>query len=1148
MAAELCRLVKLHRLRHILSVCAASLRFNGSCSITPTSASDVQESLKSIVKKKVTQEEVPFVEPYPQQTIFDTLEKRWRSRVLRYEAYLHVSIYAEDLSNAVKCVDTFLRLAPRSIIQNNVEIFNTLMLKLSREGDAVTAMKYFNNLESRNVNFDLSTVSVLLQLSIDCEGKINRNIVKKALNLIDQFNLDLSTIFHHKVHGLDETEDVLSAIKSEIPDFQPRNYVNISKNDAENLFYDCQLLKAIEKPIDQQEYLSDGPYLDTTLDKKSMLDKFSCQLKRELDCRFQIPNVSAIKNQLQNDSNKFLNYTTHDWRVNISRHFAESLKYLRKIAKFGVHTDEIVFLAPFLKCLPFNDYVDIMCDSIWILLTCTEVQHLQISYVKSMLGRIIRQKFVNRVQLDHRMDEKVATIYEKYLQYFENPSLSRMYNQRQFWLKTALDLYPEQPNIRINVPQWPYNDVILKLGEFLLDIILKEATVDVNFKIPESSMTTSKKKPLFYKVFCDSGSDLREHLRVDQSFCNFLQTCVGYKNRLTMDVVDSPMLCPPVPWHSKKDGFCLFTPLSLIRTPAPFGKYAEKVDQVLDKQAEVKFRPALDALNQLGSTPWIVNQSVLETALAIFRTKLGDSKLSLPPEISTLKQPPKMPHRNSPDFTQIAKLRNEAAKLRRETYSLWMTALYKLSLANFFRNDILWFPHSLDFRGRAYPCPPHLNHMGDDLNRGNKNDIVGILQFARGRKLGQHGLDWLKIHCINLTGLRKRDSMQSRLQYANEILPHILDSADDPLNGEQWWRESEEPWQTLAVCIEIAKAIRSGNPEEYVSRCPVHQDGSCNGLQHYAALGRDELGGRQVNLIRSETPQDVYSCVAAFVEEKRKCDAENGIEIAKICEGFIKRKVVKQTVMTIVYGVTSYGAKLQIEKQLKVLENFPEEYISAAAGYLAKLTFSSIGALFNNTRKIQNWLQDVAGVLARDLKQPVQWVTPLDFPVVQPYFEKKVFDKGQKSADNEQKSNRRPFNIVVPQGRKQRNGFPPNFIHSLDSSHMMLTSLHCQHAGLTFASVHDCFWTHASTVDAMNKICRQQFVNLHKLPILNDLSQHLRNVAIENNVETLTEEPAKNVNSIYNEVLAHIAKLLTNVPQKGKLNLDEVLDSPYFFS
>ena len=39
--------------------------------------------------------------------------------------------------------------------------------------------------------------------------------------------------------------------------------------------------------------------------------------------------------------------------------------------------------------------------------------------------------------------------------------------------------------------------------------------------------------------------------------------------------------------------------------------------------------------------------------------------------------------------------------------------------------------------------------------------------------------------------------------------------------------------------------------------------------------------------------------------------------IAKALEGLVKRKVIKQTVMTTVYGVTRYGARLQIAKQLK---------------------------------------------------------------------------------------------------------------------------------------------------------------------------------------------------------------------------------------
>jgi DNA-directed RNA polymerase len=45
----------------------------------------------------------------------------------------------------------------------------------------------------------------------------------------------------------------------------------------------------------------------------------------------------------------------------------------------------------------------------------------------------------------------------------------------------------------------------------------------------------------------------------------------------------------------------------------------------------------------------------------------------------------------------------------------------------------------------------------------------------------------------------------------------------------------------------------------------VHQDGSCNGLQHYAALGRDREGAYQVNLGATERPGDVYTYVANMV-------------------------------------------------------------------------------------------------------------------------------------------------------------------------------------------------------------------------------------------------------------------------------------------
>ena len=72
---------------------------------------------------------------------------------------------------------------------------------------------------------------------------------------------------------------------------------------------------------------------------------------------------------------------------------------------------------------------------------------------------------------------------------------------------------------------------------------------------------------------------------------------------------------------------------------------------------------------------------------------------------------------------------------------------------------------------------------------------------------------------------------------------------------DRWWQKADSPWQLLAVCYDLQAALASGDPESYYSKLPVHQDGSWNGLQHYAALARDEKGGRAVNLLPVDKPQ-----------------------------------------------------------------------------------------------------------------------------------------------------------------------------------------------------------------------------------------------------------------------------------------------------
>lgn len=90
-----------------------------------------------------------------------------------------------------------------------------------------------------------------------------------------------------------------------------------------------------------------------------------------------------------------------------------------------------------------------------------------------------------------------------------------------------------------------------------------------------------------------------------------------------------------------------------------------------------------------------------------------------------------------------------------------------------FLGETFYFPHNLDFRGRAYPVPPHLNHIGDDLSRG-------LLKFGDAKPLGESGLRWLKIHLSNLYGFDKA-SFTERAEFTMAHLDDIYDSAERPL-------------------------------------------------------------------------------------------------------------------------------------------------------------------------------------------------------------------------------------------------------------------------------------------------------------------------------------------------------------------------------
>ena len=757
----------------------------------------------------------------------------------------------------------------------------------------------------------------------------------------------------------------------------------------------------------------------------------------------------------------------------------------------------------FLCLLPPDTWADIMIHQVALPILSLGVSGLSTFQLNNIIGQSSWHHYVIKKKDSTGLCAELSDVYRKYFRIFSDTSLARKYSSREYWEV----LMSQQPNsLDVSYTVWPFH-VVDTIGFNLLYLLVN------SLSMPRIDMDPELKagKPFYYLLL--KGAMEPATIYPNEKLVRFYRNASKLKQTsVRIPAFDLPTLIPPKPWTQTRDGGLLMLPTSLVRVKEDI--HREDSFTHGDKLAGV-----FDSLNILGNCAWRLNEPILDEVLKIFRSG-GSDALDIPTVPGRLEKIPDWsPELDPGEFFKLMSSHRQEKKANTEAYSLYMDTLYRLCVADKLRGRVFWLPHYLDFRGRAYPMSPTLSHMGSDMQRG-------IMKFAVGKPLGPKGLDWLKIHLINLTGLHKTLSLQGRLSVANDLIGQIIESADNPMEGRGWWRDKEEPWQVLAVCKEIRDAIASGDPEKFISHIPIHQDGSCNGLQHYAALGRDPIGAQSVNLKPSSLPADVYAEVATHVERYRAEDAKQGSPVAKKLEGLISRKVVKQPVMTEVYGVTFIGARAQVEVQLKEITKWPRKELFEASTYIVKLLNKSMNEMFQNAKGIQNWFAQGATIIARG--SPVEWVTPMGLVCVQPYhkpFIKRIKTKIQKS-----------FSITYsseatnkPDSARQRNGFPPNFIHSLDSCHMMLTSLNCQREGVTFVSIHDSYWTHAVTVDAMGKILREQFILLHLQPILEDLSSHFLKV--------------------YQKQLSEKAiSFFKDIPSKGNLEIHQISDSNYFFS
>lgn len=596
-----------------------------------------------------------------------------------------------------------------------------------------------------------------------------------------------------------------------------------------------------------------------------------------------------------------------------------------------------------------------------------------------------------------------------------------------------------------------------------------------------------------------------------------------------------PMVCEPKKWTGIFDGGYL----------SPYLKRNKVIKnndrEYLKKLSNFGTSKVFEALNAIQETKWQINQEVLNVIKLLWAE--GQAVAGLPQRDDEPIQP--YPFPNQDEHTILtANEKTIIAQWKRNTYETYKKNVAQRSIriltsqiiriAEKFKDyKTIWFPYQMDFRGRIYPIPVLLHPQGSDLAKG-------LLKFAEGKTIDtQEAKDWFFIHGANMYGYDKA-SYKDRVKWAETHQREILDYAYEPLEFRNW-TEADKPMQFLAWCLEFADYINK--PNTFKTHIPIQLDGTCNGLQHYSALLRDKVSGSAVNLVNTEIPSDIYAKVAKKLEERlnelsQSTEPNNSLMDKQLSSAFlnigINRKLTKRPVMVLPYGGTQLSCREYISEYLKEnyssnflwehfkIGNNPQDCIFKVSNWLSHYLWEAIRATLQSAIIGMDYLK----ALAREkLKydNAIEWITPMGLLIHQAYQKNKKHEIKTELFGKILKTRIKAEGTNIDKGR-QLNGICPNFIHSLDASCLMLWLLKCKEAGInSFMSVHDCYGVLAPDTAKSAKLLREAFVEIYKRPILDDFEADLTE-----NLPDDIELPEK--------------------PQQGELNIEEVLNSDYFFN
>lgn len=595
-----------------------------------------------------------------------------------------------------------------------------------------------------------------------------------------------------------------------------------------------------------------------------------------------------------------------------------------------------------------------------------------------------------------------------------------------------------------------------------------------------------------------------------------------------LDPMLMPMIVRPRRWRSPYVGGYLSSSRGsagrLIRPPQKGvgGEANSNTRDYLEQMRAADLSLVYEAINHIQETAWEINKEIYEVVREVWDD--GGSIAGLPPR-DDLPMPPKPRDIDTNPVALLAWKREAALRYEENAHnqSARLGVSQRLWMAErFSKEEAFWFPHSMDFRGRAYPIPnAGFSPQSDDLGKA-------LLRFKEGKPLGESGVYWLAVHIANLFGVDKV-SFKERVEWTYAHAEELIDSAIQPLDGARFWTTADSPWMALAAAMEFAGYLEEG--PGFVSHLPIPLDGSNSGLQHFSAMLRDPEGGAAVNLIPADEPQDVYGRVAAKANDIVSNDADPD---AKPWVGKVDRRIAKRPTMTFVYSATRFGMHDMIFQTLRELDAEREAqglgpYLEgadnyAASKYLSHILFGAIGEVVSAAQGAMTWLRDVARIAA-DAGRSLEWTTP-DGLVVRQAYRNTYAHRVQVHWQGRKIKVTLSVTGSALDGRGQANGIAPNFVHSLDGAHLRAVARAAKSAGInSLAVIHDSFGTHAADTDTLVRLLRETFVAQYEPDVLG---------------------------RFYDEVLEQLppewAAEVPPPPPQGSLDLAALLHSSYLFA